>query len=623
MIQKKRDKSSNILRLILRYFLTISLVGISFISYRPLNFVSIFFTFPLLYLFVYNEKKLPHKTNSSSKLFNKPTIYTIIFILPISFILTSNIIKSNNTQLLNWFMIAGWDHVGHIGLYWFSQVNGRILQSQDLIFDSSSTPLFHVLSPAYPQLWHFLVASVTNLIGIEPYTFSSMKVYAVFNQFIFVLFTLLSVSFLSFKIKLNTLFENIVYFIQLTLIFIWLSMYLLFGWPNWTLSVGFLIFSLRQVGKLISIEPNLDIIRRLGPYSLVLVLLYQSTWVLFMVILGLVFIAKIGLQLKHQSFKLRAHTGSEYNELYLWLVYSSLYFIFMYLDGPKGIWLDDGGGFRLSFKIYGLVILLSIALLFVTFKQNGKFINFYNIIYGVSLSIYLLLFFLTQSVGYQPYFFSKLATSILLLNLLSILSNLLDNISLQKNRLKISSGRNKRNTFLFIFMITLFYATIQIGSKNVSIYNSKFAEYFVIKLYKASYSAEIFTPPGWLEGSRIVNAIELTETQRIRPDTILLFSGDYPYLGNMWLSLLRPNPASVWTKEVEWFPDEPGRWINLINVLSSNASTEIMANAIKNTPNLFLIVGGDKEAPNTVCGDLHLRLETTETKRLFCSEEIK
>ena len=623
MKSKKVDKSSNLLRLILRYFLTISLVWISFISYRPLSFLSIFFTVPLLYLFVYNEKKLKNKANSSSKLINKPTIYTIIFLLPISIILTSNIIKSNNTQLLNWFMVAGWDHVGHIGLYWFSQANWRILQSQDLTFDSSLTPLFHVLSASYPQLWHFLVASVTNLLGIEPYTFSSMKVYALFNQFIFVLFTFLSVSFLSSKIKLNTLFENIVYFIQLTLIFIWLSMYLLFGWPNWTLSVGFLIFSLRQVGKLISNEPNLDIIRRLGPYSLVLVLLYQSTWFLFMVILGLVFISKIGLQLKLSNFKFKPYVGSEYQELYLWLVYSSLYFIFMYLDGPKGIWLDDGGGFRLSFEIYGLVILLSLALLFATFKQSGKLINFYNIIYMVSLSIYLLLFFLTQSIGYQPYFFSKLATSILLLNLLSMLSNLLDNISQQKNKLKISSRQNKRNTFLFISMFTLFYATIQIGSNNALIYNSKFAEYFVLKLYKASYSAEIFTPPGWLEASRIIKAIELMETQRIRPDTVLLFSGDYPYLGNMWLSLLRPNPANVWTKEVEWFPDEPGRWINLINVLSSNASTEIMANAIKSTPNLFLIVGGDRQLPKTVCGDVHLRLETTETKRLFCSEEIE
>ena len=38
-------------------------------------------------------------------------------------------------------------------------------------------------------------------------------------------------------------------------------------------------------------------------------------------------------------------------------------------------------------------------------------------------------------------------------------------------------------------------------------------------------------------------------------DAKLLSGVGYPYLQNMWLSLLRPNPSYVWTEQVSWDKD--------------------------------------------------------------------
>jgi hypothetical protein len=533
----------------------------------------------------------------------KPSTYISVFgayyffsgLILLSLFLSKSLFFSDE-DVLNWLMAVGWDHVTHAPLYWFAAQN---FVAMDHNSSAQNLEVFHYAMGGYPQAWHFVTGVISRLF-VEPYSLESLHFYMISVQITIVIsIYILSISILRiFNSVLDLLtlpnfvtFKTNKFITFIFFIFLFLSQIVLYGfmgiwsapgWVNWPLAISLFFWGASKLVHTIDID-NLRKQSLVQSFLLlILVMLYQSIFVIYAFIMIFIFIYLLKKNNKLSIVNIMWYSSSN---LYALIMAITTFFYLQSQTSGSVDFLTDGGGTRIRLRYY-LVLLACLILILLYQRFALRIVSELYLAFSLLFTVFLFtLISIVQITDFQPYFFAKLGTvfigfgSVLVLCFLfAIISfTLFNNLSQKPSKTKESTNLRVLALFLGAILPISYYAIA-----NYNLFdNPKFKEStFQYNLLATIEPSQILTYSSYL-GNDILNVESIGFTNRELKPTSVYFVGGNPFLANMWLSILRPNDASrAWLYEASWYGDTPGRWTNYINLFGSPISQEVIKNGL-------------------------------------------
>jgi len=544
MLKNRLEPVAKFLAVVCSLFIPYVLTG-------ELTFLILFFLCAPIVIFLLKKTgNEGNKIDSISQHFSKAYLAYLVLPLVLIFLATIKILSFTFVQKLNWLMAIGWDHVGHIGLYWYGFQHGNAMMAGQ---DIQNTSVFHYLLGGYPQLWHFAAGKLASAVAL-PYSKLSLSIYIILVSttwivsFFIAFYALLKIinsgSSREQKNSTNNFYRLIIFILTLLITYIFFQFWTSPGWVNFPVSISLAIL----VIYILYINWKRNNVHFVGDV-LILILLPHLYAMTYGILLSIVVLTNLLLVIRNRS-QIRKLVPIILAKVLL-LIFSFYNFLFLWLQYPKSMLTDDGGGVRLSMNFYlGTTIVLLAITVYRIIKGR---LSVGDIVTMAMIAITFTLNHYERNIGYQPYFFSKLATMIVFSAIIFILYNLNGFLKTRTN-----AARNKfldlvTSQLVIIIVLIILFQTSSAGIRD-SGGTLRWWVYAVPQAFQNPNSKSLLQWEYTARDLLKIDDISYEERKDYR-DAKLLSGVGYPYLQNMWLSLLRPNPAYVWTEQVSWDKD--------------------------------------------------------------------
>ena len=603
--------------MISRIFFFLFLNFLPFLVYRKVEFLVL----PLIYLLIQFKSDLCYRELQKNKNFFKFQWNVLNFRLSITyfFVLFTLIfipmLYFSDSKRLDWAMSVGWDLIGHYTLFSFQS---RYHFALDQAHQYQYYDTFSYMMPGYPNLWHFFWGNISSVF-FETFSLNSFRFFTIASQFTVILSSVILFFALLRLVKFDSIKRFGYKILILTLLLVYTLHYTgiwtFVGWVNWPIAVSLFFLGLSFMFEDPVRTKSQGSVRKEFIVLYFLPLLYPSIYVLFLLY---VLISIIYYYLTIRIVTLKKYRSTTFYMLskmeLIFVVNSFLIFLFLFRVTPKGMLLDDGGGVRIRLSHY--LILLIICLFLFSYSILKKKVNLNLFIYvAIYTPFVLCLTFLTLRYGRQPYGFSKLGTVFFALGIIIIIMfclQLFNNkfYTLSKTS-KTKGSRIGLSSNYYIIFVCIIPLSLFLLSKINPIYASKHTNLF-LNNFIAVQEPILILDQNWYTGKDILGIPNLGYENRSLNKDIVLFTGKYPYLANMWLSLFRPNDAPrAWGPPIVWL-NKPLKHYNYINYFSEFVTTDQIQLGLENDSHLILYSKIDK------CTDVKDNLPLVLQNRFNC-----
>ena len=440
-------------------------------------------------------------------------------------------------------LMAGWDFVGHFGVFRWGLSNFNTITSSELAEKSS---IVSYLGSDYPQTWALWGGNLFRFIGNDQVTaMRSLLIFSILTISISYLVIYKSIS--DFILSNNNLHRNskLIKIFLFAIIVYFLSFSYNSDSPHFALATAFMIRA-----TLISQTKEHNFLNDF--HTPILLLLAYILYPLVFLLSGLyfmnlfIFIKEVGI-----SKTLRAWGFIFFN-------------LFTYLPIVINLFVKNGreiSFFKLvqsyggvDFSKYVFLLIIFAVLILHILMRGAKF----DLIKTAALIFpcFLLDAYLLHTQGFVAYYGAKLTVAFVPLFCIYIWT-----------RYFLFGARFSFANFRFIYIAAFPLLVI-----NIFIFHDKFDQ-ISKDAYKASLFATFsrntkeFEPKsGWISGKDL--AIQVNAS--IGKDYYPLFTGGYPYLANMWLSIINYYPSEIWYDNL----GSSNTPINPINFISKDNTSE-------------------------------------------------
>jgi|688.fasta_scaffold55090_6 hypothetical protein len=509
------------LRLIVFQIILVCWVQVSTTSQRILSGPALIF-----FIYIFLKRLLDTSSDNISQKFNPVHQF---FILAVFLVLTLNIFISNDKNIMKQIMF-GWDFVGHFGVFRWGLTHIQMFTSTEF---NSRNYIESYLDSNYPQTWALWGANFFRWIPMD--NFYIMKALLFFSICtLLIAYIVFFSTYQEFKIRSQNTFygskdvnnlQRVPKFKAIDVAFITVLLtFISFCWninsPHFALSTA-LIFRAIIVSQIECHSKSMDLDNAFLIFAAFI--LYPLTiifsGVYFYNYFRKTFTQRLSIKRIFVSFEI---------SVYIAILLASLGLVFIKAD--KSIKLSTlifsyGGITFPSFVLIGLIL---IGLVMIVYSKMN--LTQLSQLVCATLPLLLLDLVLVLRNGEVSYYGAKSTIAFMV-----IASGLFMTFTFNKRLVFLHS---KSIPMIFTTVILILGATF--FSRIEPIFDDANKRGVPMAFKRAFNSFDL--QKDWLSADLVTNAVKQTESDS---SYMPLFTGGYPYLGNMWLALLGRYPNEI------------------------------------------------------------------------------